>query len=980
MRLPFLLLAFLSLMTAQLTAQMSPKTAADLWVDETYNAMSDTARIGQLFMIRAHSNLGEEHIQKVMNEIKTYQIGGLCFFQGTPEKQANLTNQYQKLSKIPLMVSMDAEWGLSMRLKESTITFPKQMMLGAIQDNNLIYRFGAAIGRECKRLGVHVNFAPDADVNNNPRNPVINERSFGEDKFNVAAKAYQYMKGMQDNGVMACAKHFPGHGDTDADSHYDLPVISHDMTRLSSLELMPFRVLSQQGIGSVMVAHLQVNAIDASVNTPTTLSKNAIRNILRDSIGYQGLIFTDGMEMKGLTKFFPSGEASARAIEAGNDMLLLPENTASAIEWIRKYMAEGRITERDLEASVKRILHAKYQYGLATPQYIEPANLRSELNSYESLMLKRDLIQNALTLVRNEDKLLPFTSYQPDSMATLAMGTGNWTTFQYQLNQMGMFNQFNIGKSMTAEKKKSMLDYFSKKKTVIISLHDMKPKASDNFGLSQDTRDFVNELAQLTNVVLVVFGNPYALTYFDGVKNVVECYNEDKVTQELAAQGLFGTFEFKGKLPVTASEKSKCGMGFSTKTRINRLKWNTDFPEEVGMDAATLAKIDVIANELIDKGAAPGCQVLVAKDGQVVYHKSFGYQTYDKTRPTTTEDLYDMASITKCAATTVSLMKLYEEGKVDLNQNYGKYMPVLKGSNKENLLLKDVLIHQAGLPAWIAFYKNTLDSTIVDGKNTFYPSPKWYSKTQTGEFTVEVAKDFFMKRDYVDTIIQRIAAVPLRNNRNYVYSDLGMILMTFLIKNVSGQTLDEYAEKQFYRPLSMSRTLFNPLRRYADTAIAPTEEDNYFRMQQLRGHVHDMGAGMLGGVSGHAGLFSTSRDLAVLLQMLLNKGEYAGVRYLKPETVALFTQRQGGSTRRGYGWDMKELDGSQTMNMSTLASSNTFGHTGFTGNAAYVDPDKKLVYIFLSNRTYPNMENNKLINGNYRPRIQSVIYEAMKGK
>ena len=973
MKLSFLLLVFLSLITTQLMAQMSPKTAADLWVDETYNAMSDTARIGQLFMIRAHSNLGEEHIQKVMNEIKTYQIGGLCFFQGTPEKQANLTNQYQKLSKIPLMVSMDAEWGLSMRLKESTITFPKQMMLGAIQDNNLIYRFGVAIAKECKRLGVQVNFAPDADVNNNPRNPVINERSFGEDKFNVAAKAYQYMKGMQDNGVMACAKHFPGHGDTDADSHYD-------MTRLSNLELMPFRVLSQQGIGSMMVAHLQVNAIDATANTPTTLSKNAIRNILRDSIGYQGLIFTDGMEMKGLTKFFPSGEASARAIEAGNDMLLLPENTASAIEWIRKYMSEGRITERDLETSVKRILHAKYQYGLATPQYIEPANLRIELNSYESQTLKRDLIQNALTLVRNEDKILPFVGYQPDSMATLAMGTGNWTTFQYQLNQMGIFNQFNIGKSMTAEKKKSMLEYFSKKKTVIVSLHDMKPKASEHFGLSQDTRDFVNELAKRTNVILVVFGNPYALTYFDEVKNVVECYNEDKVTQELTAQGLFGIFEFKGKLPVTASERSKCGMGFSTIIKVNRLKWNTDFPEDVGIDAAILAKIDVIANELINKGAAPGCQVLVAKDGQVVYHKAFGYQTYNRTRPTTTEDLYDMASITKCAATTVCLMKLYEEGKVDLNQTYGKYMPILRGSNKENLLLKDVLIHQSGLPAWIAFYKNTLDSAIIDGKKSFYPSKRWYATTRSDEFSVEVAKDFYMKRAYVDSIVQRIAAVPLRNNRNYVYSDLGMILMTFLIKNVSGQTLDDYAETNFYRPLSMSRTLFNPLRRYADTLIAPTEEDDYFRMQQLRGHVHDMGAGMLGGVSGHAGLFSTSRDLAVLLQMLLNNGEYAGVRYLKPETVALFTKRQGGSTRRGYGWDLKELDASQTLNMSASASSNTYGHTGFTGNAAYVDPDKKLVYIFLSNRTYPKMDNNKLINGNYRPRIQSVIYEALKGK
>ena len=979
MKIPLLTLLCLSLYYTQLTAQMSRKAAADLWVNETYKSMSDTARIGQLFMIRAHSNLGEDHIQKVINEIQTYQIGGLCFFQGTPEKQAYLTNQYQKISKIPLFVSMDAEWGLNMRLKESTIAFPKQMMLGAIQDNHLIYQFGSAVARECKRLGVHINFAPDADVNNNPRNPVINERSFGEDTHNVAAKAYEYMKGMQDNGVMACAKHFPGHGDTDVDSHLDLPLITHDMARLTSVELMPFRVLSQQGIGSVMVSHLQVNAIDATVNTPSTLSRQTIKTLLRDSIGYQGLVFTDGMEMKGLTKFYPSGEASARAIEAGNDVLLLPENTASAIEWIRRYRTEGRITEQDLEISVKRILRAKYEYGLTTPPYIEPSNIRSELNSYESKQLKRDLIQNALTLVRNEDKLLPFANYQPDSMATLAMGAGKWTTFQYQLNQLGVFNQFNVGKSISEEKKKSMLDYFSKKKTVIVSLHDMKPKASENFGLSEDMRDFVNELAKRTNVVLVVFGNPYALKYFDDIKNVVECYNEDKITQELTAQGLFGTFPFKGKLPVTASDRSKCGMGFSANTTINRLYWNTDFPEEVGMNAANLTKIDDIANELIDKGAAPSCQILVAKNGQVVYHKAFGYHTYDKTQAATTEDLYDLASITKCVATTLSLMKLYEEGQLDLYDTYEKHLPILRGSNKADLQLKDVLVHQAGLPAWIPFYKNTMETAMLDGKKKLYPSTQWYSNVQTDEFPIEVAKDFFMKRAYLDSMIQRIADVPLRNNRHYFYSDLGMILMGFVIKQITGQTLDAYAETHFYAPLSMSRTLFNPLKHFSDSEITPSEEDNYFRMQRVRGHVHDMGAAMLGGVGGHAGLFSTSRDLAVLFQMLLNGGEYAGVRYLKPETIAYFTQRQGGSSRRGYGWDMKELNEQKKDNMSPLASVNTYGHTGFTGDAVYVDPDKQLVYIFLSNRTYPTADNNKLINGNYRTRIQTVIYEAMKG-
>jgi beta-N-acetylhexosaminidase len=361
-----------------------------------------------------------------------------------------------------------------------------------------------------------------------------------------------------------------------------------------------------------------------------------------------------------------------------------------------------------------------------------------------------------------------------------------------------------------------------------------------------------------------------------------------------------------------------------------------------------------------------------------VYHKAFGYHTYDKTQAATTEDLYDLASITKCAATTISLMKLYEDGQVDLDQTYGNYLPILRGSNKENMRIKDVLVHQAGLPAWIPFYKNTMETAFLDGKKKLYPSTQWYSNVQTDEFPIEVAKDFFMKRAYLDTIVQRIAEVPLRNSRNYFYSDLGMLLMTFVLKQITGQTLDAYAETHFYAPLSMSRTLFNPLKRFSETEITPSEEDDYFRMKQIRGHVHDMGAAMLGGVGGHAGLFSTTRDLAVLLQMLLNGGEYAGVRYLKPETIAYFTQRQGGSSRRGYGWDMKELNEQKRDNMSPLASANTYGHTGFTGDAAYVDPDKHLVYIFLSNRTYPNMDNNKLINGNYRTRIQTVIYEAMK--
>ncbi len=953
------------------------RSAEDRWVDSQYATMSDTQRIGQLFMIRAKSNAGSDHVGEILYYIRRYHIGSLCFFQGTPEKQAELTNRYQAASQIPLLIAMDAEWGLNMRLKDAAIAYPRQMMLGAIEDNKWLYQFGATVGKELKRVGVHINFAPAIDVNNNPKNPVINERSFGEDKYNVAAKGYQYMQGMQDNGVIACAKHFPGHGDTDVDSHFELPVILHDRSRLDAIELMPFRVLNQHGVNSVMVSHLNIPTIDNTHNMPASLSKKAITDLLRNEIGFDGLIFSDGLDMKGLTKHYSNRAIALKSLEAGNDILCLPDNLPDAFEAIMTGIQEGKVDTLNLAKSVKRILHSKYKMGLViTPSPIELFNIREDINSYNSKTLKRHLIENALTLVRNEGATLPFKNYQPDSMATVSVGATRLTAFQSAFNNFGVYNHFNLPNVFTEGKKAEMLQYLSKKMIVIVGLHDMKQTARHDFGITAIQKAFIQELAQVTKVVLVVFGNPYSLKYFDDIPNLVCAYDEDKMTQELAAQGLFGAFEFKGKLPITASDKAKGGMGYNS-LKIKHLEWHIEKPEAVGMNGKTLEKIDAIAEELIAARAAPSCQILVAKDGHVVYHKAFGYHTYDKTQAATTDDLYDLASITKCAATTISLMKLYEEGKIDLNEKASTYLPILRGSDKEDILIRDILIHQAGFVSWIPFYKNIMAMSRYNGKTHQFPSPKWFASTLSSDYPIEVAKNLYIKAEYVDSILKEIIQTPLRDNKNYLYSDLGMILMTYLIKNVSGKTLDIYAHDVFYVPLSMSRTLFNPLHKFDESNITPTEEDGYFRMRPIRGHVHDMASAMLGGVSGHAGLFSTARDLAILLQMLLNKGEYAGIRYLNPETISLFTSRQGGSSRRGYGWDMKELNAAKNPNMSDKASAHTFGHTGFTGNAFYADPDHNLIYIFLSNRTYPDMNNNKLINGEYRKKVQDVIYEAI---
>ncbi len=969
----YLLLALF--LCADLVAQPLPiseyrSDAERSWVDSMYNLMSEDERIGQLIMIRAHSNLGPDHIAEVDRLVRDFRVGGLCFFQGTPERQAELTNRYQMLSpRVPLLVSMDAEWGLNMRLKEAVISFPRQLMLGAIREDSLIYQMGFEIARQCRRLGVHVDFAPVADVNVNPNNPVINDRSFGEDRLNVTTKCYAYMKGLQDGNVMACAKHFPGHGDTDMDSHFDLPPVLHDITRLDSIELFPFRVLSQQGIMSMMVAHLNVPAIDNRTNIPTSMSDKTITDLLINQIGFDGLIFTDGMEMKGLTNSYPNGEATAMAILAGNDVALLPQNVPDGIAAIKRYIVEGKLTWDRVSISTKKILAAKYRLGLAQYQPVSTYNIREELNSYTAKNLKRALTESALTLVRNEQSLLPIQQIETGKYASISMGTGGRTAFQEYLNKYVYMPTYSIGNTVSDARKAELMGTL-KGKTVIVSLHDMKNKAEQQFGLSKSQIDFVNELTHQANVILVVFGNPYSLRYFDEVSTLIEAYNEDPITQELTAQAIFGAIGFKGMLPITASPRSKFGMGDLTSI-TGRIRY--DLPERVGLRQDVLDRIDAIAQEAISTHATPGCQILVMKDGAVVFQKGYGTHTYEAGSPaTTTDDIFDLASITKICATTLSVMKLVEEGRVNLDAPLSDYVPYLKGTNKEYLKIRDIMAHHAGLTPWIPFYKTTM---TFDGRETC-PSPDIYSFVCNDEYCLPVCNGLYMKKSYADIIKKAIADSDLRPNTNYKYSDLGFIMLADLIKNVTGKTLDEYAAETFYRPLGMGRTQFNPWETIPDSLFVPTEDDKYFRMKPVTGYVHDMGAAMLGGVSGHAGLFSTSTDLAILAQMWLNGGEYAGTRYLQPETIKQFTTRYPRSTRRGIGFDMRELSGSESANVSNKCSSNTYGHTGFTGNCIWIDPDSKLVFIFLSNRTFPSMENNRLINGDYRPRIQSVVYDA----
>lgn len=943
------------------------------WVDQKIDSMTIEEKVGQLFMIRAHSDLGKDHIDQVKKYIKDYKVGSLCFFQGTPKKQSELTNDYQALSDIPLMVAMDAEWGLAMRFPKDVISFPRPLMLGAIQNDNMIYQIGQAIGNQLKRIGVHVNFGPVIDVNNNQDNPVINDRSFGEDVYKVSAKGYNYVRGMQDVGVLGCAKHFPGHGDTDVDSHYDLPVISHDRRRLDSIELRPFQMLAQQNVASMMVAHVHMPALDNRPNRPTTLSKAVVTDLLQDELGFRGIIFTDAMEMKGVSKHFPNGTAEVEAFLAGNDVLVLPNDLPVSYQAILQAVKTNKISIERLNKSVRKILAAKYKLNIhkEASKILDPENALQDINTQKAKNLKRDVIQDALTLVKNEGNIVPIVKSKYPKIGCLSLGENTTTEFQKTALALSNCKNISANKVVTKAERKRIILALRDQDIVLVSLHDMSKYSSKAFGVTNSSIELIQAIAKEKKVVLTIFGSPYALRYFEDIPNVLIAYNEDEMTQLAAAEALFGVNDIRGRLPVGAGSTFKVGDGYDTHG-IGRLGIAT--PEEVGMSSDTLKKIDKIIEEMIKTKAAPGCQILVAKDNKVVFHKAYGYHTYDKKIKVKKDDVYDLASVTKILATTISLMKLQDDKQFSIYNPLKSYLPEIDTSNKADLISRDVLAHHSGMPGWIPFYKNTVDRV----KKKTVQLKEYYRSTVSDSFSLKVSDDLFLRTDYQDSIYSRILGCKLRTKRDYRYSDLGFYLFDEIVHRLTGMSLHDYTKESFYSPLGLTNTTFNPLDKIDPSRIPPSEKDTYFRNCTVQGYVHDMGAAMCNGVSGHAGLFSNSYELAILMQMLLNGGAYGGRQYIEPKTVRTFTNRYFRSTRRGLGFDMKELNEDKKKNMSEKAPSTTFGHLGFTGTAAFADPENNIIYIFLSNRTYPSMNNNKFSRKEYRPRVQTVIYNALQ--
>ncbi|MCD6012079.1 MAG: beta-lactamase [Flavipsychrobacter sp.] len=956
--------------------QKQPDIAAlkKQWVDSVYNMLTEDERIGQLFMVPAYSGTKEYNEEFITKLITNHQVGGLIFMQGGPVRQANLTNYYQRIAQVPLLIAMDAEWGLGMRL-DSVKKLPRQMMIGATRDTMTAFRVGGVIARQLTRLGVHINFAPDVDVNNNVMNPVINTRSFGEDKTWVAKMGVAYMRGLQSNGVIACAKHFPGHGDTHVDSHNDLPLIPKTTAQLDTLELVPFKQAINAGIKSIMIAHLEVPSLEKQPHVPTTLSKNTITNLLKNKLGFEGLVVTDAMNMQGITKYFKDGDAELMAFKAGNDLILMSPDIPTAIARIKTALAEGTVSQEALETSVRKILAAKYDIGLSKWRDISTRGLWEDLNQYVDPM-RQTVTKGAITLVRDDNQIMNKINYTM-RIGYVGINANGSTPLYEELNDK--FNNVKahwLPKGTSLDSTQKVLDHVANYDATIIAVHNLNYTPGGNYGLSSEAIAFLQYAGCRNNTMVVLLGNAYAMQYFCGAGSVMVGYEDDTIAEYTVADVLFKKIKPKGKLPVTAciAGKSVCPVATKIPELANEPAYRLRkvlYPADAGVvDQKSLDRIDMFMARNIANGVFPGCRVLAAKDGKIFYDKAFGHMKYDKNKKVDTNTLYDVASCTKVLSTTLAVMRLYEQGKLGLDKTLGDYLPQAKGTNKENLKIKDILLHQAGLKGWIPFYKDV-------SEDNGDPRADLFKFKQTEGYNIEVAKDLWMRSDYLDTMWEKIYASKLDNSGKMTYSDLDFYFLAAVVKQITGKPIDKYAEDEFYKPMGLKRITYMPLRKFSESQIAPTEIDQGFRNQTLCGYVHDPGAAMLGGVGGHAGLFATAQDVAAIFQMLLNKGSFNGKRYFKAATVNLFTAYGSRISHRALGFDKPLPEEDNGGPAGDRVTASAFGHQGFTGTCVWADPGTGIVFVFLSNRVYPSGSNTKINKLSVRTTAQDYIYEAL---
>ena len=945
--------------------KVNDSLAQKKWVDTLLNSMTIDEKIGQLFMIQAYSNKDDAHTNSIENLIEKHHIGGLIFMQGTPKMQAKLNNKYQSISKIPLLIGFDGEWGLDMRLK-NTYRFPWNMTLGAIRNNKLIEDFGEQVGKHCKRLGIHINFAPVVDINTNPENPIIGNRSFGEGRENVTQKALSFIKGIQSQHVLANAKHFPGHGDTAADSHITLPVLDFDVERLDSIELYPYKKIFKNKLASVMVAHLSVKALEPNKELPTSLSYNVVTSLLKEELKFKGLILTDALNMKGAANFAKPGDIDLAALLAGNDMLLIPEDVPAAIVKIKNALSERIISEERIDFSVRKILKAKYWAGLNEFKLVEVDKLQEDLNSISDELLHRKLVENSITLLKNESLVFPIQNLEKKKIAYVKFGDAKNNEF---VNMLKNYTNIDVVSSKNLDELILKLKPYN---LVIVGYHKSNLNPWKDYKFKDKELVWLQEIARTNTVILDIFASPYSLLQlktFENINGLLLSYQNSKLSQEISAQMIFGALETKGKLPVSVKNTFSEGHGLMS-TSLKRLGYS--IPEDVGLSSQKLKKIDSIAKVVLKEKMAPGLQVLVARKGKIVYQKEFGYHTNKKRVAVRSNDIYDIASLTKILASLPLIMELEERGVFNLESTLGTLIPKFKNTNKDTLTVKEVLSHYGRLKPWIPFYLHTLDSV------TQQPSDEFYREIKSEEFSVKITDKLFLKSGYPTTMMDSIVSAKQRLRIGYKYSDLPFYIFKNYIENYYHKDLNQLTQQHFYNSLGANKTTYLPLNKFPKRNIVPTEKDEYYRNQLVHGSVHDMGAAMQGGIGGHAGLFSNTNDIAKIMQLFLQKGYYGGKRYFQPKTMDKFNHRyyENEKVRKGIGFDKPQIREREKATCGCV-SDKSFGHSGFTGTYTWADPETEIIYVFLSNRVYPTMDNKGLIKNNIRTEIQQYIQDAI---
>ena len=925
------------------------------WVDSIYDNLNIDEKIGQLFTVWVATKYGEDEIKHISKLITEHHLGGLIFSLGNIEDQARAINKFQNLSKVPLLISMDAEWGIGMRLDDA-FSFPYNMTLGAIKNDSLVYNVGKRIGYHAKRLGVHINFAPVVDINTNPRNPIIGSRSFGEDKFNVSRKAVNYLKGMHHYGIMGAAKHFPGHGDTETDSHKTLPSISFSKERIDDVELYPFKKLIESNLDGIMTAHLNIPNLDK--NRISTLSKKVINDLLLNDLGFEGLVITDALDMKAIVDFSKGEYPDITALNAGNDLLLMPNDIERSVKEIKKAYQKKKISPERLESAVKKILYAKYKSGLNSFKLIKIDNIIDDLNQDIDYALLDKLAEESITLVKNDNNNLPINISDQQSFGYIKFGDDSHETF---INYLNKYKQVDHISADSILLKANLYD------KIIVGLHKSDKSPFNDYKFTKEEISLINKIKNQTDLTLVIFSKPYSMLDIDitGIESILIAYQNSDIFQIKAAQAVFGGIEVKGVLPVTINKK----IPVNTSIRLKKKKiLSYKHHLNKGFETSRLKKIDSLINFAIENEMTPGAQILIAKQGSIIYNKSYGFHTYDKNIKVKNTDIYDLASLTKILVSVPLIIKEFENNNMSFDTTLRDLFPELELFDKADLKIDEILSHYAGLTPWIPFYKETLDS--ISKKQL----KKHYSNIKTESFKVEVKDGLFM-RSWNDTIFKRIINSDLLEKKEYKYSDLPYYLIKKYLEDKYSQSLDVMIDNYIFSKIGANSLSYNPHKNENPKIIVPSEIDTYFRSGVLKGFVHDMGAAMQGGVGGHAGLFGNSLDVAKLMQLFLQKGIYGNEIFFSSNTFDEFNKCHfcEDNVRRGIGFDKPEIDDSDTITCDCV-SDESYGHSGFTGTYAWADPESQLVYVFLSNRTFPTMENRKLIENNIRTDLKKIIF------